>query len=249
VNRLKYEIARLSAAARRVLPTTSPVHKGTRILMFHDLNSQGHRHDVYSLPSKTFADSIRALAEWASEEHSRFVAFSGEPTRGIAVTFDDGYRSTLKIARAVLNEYSIPFHVFITKQFIESGDTRYLTAADIKALSAVPFATFGLHGLTHTPFSQLEPSALRSELRDSRKWLEDLVGRPVATVSYPHGDFDQRVTEIVASEGLVAAACSAAGTFQFDHQRFTIPRIDIWSLDSANVVLAKTRGDWDHVLP
>ena len=249
MNRVKYEMARLSAVVRGVLPATSPIHSGTRVLMFHDLIAQKTRRDVYSLPAETFSASIPALAEWVATEHSQFVAFSGEPLPGVAITFDDGYQSTFKVARQVLSELSIPFHVFVTKQLIESGNDHYLSTGDIKTLSTNPSVTFGLHGVTHTPFSQLAPSALAGELRDSRNWLEDLVGRPVETLSYPHGDFSRPVIDVVAAEGFVAAACSAVGTFRLSQQRLTIPRIDIWSLDSTNVIVAKTRGDWDHILP
>jgi len=249
MNRVKYEMARLSAAVRGVLPATSPIHLGTRVLMFHDLTSGRSRRDVYSLPAETFMASIPALTEWVATEHSQFVAFSGEPLPGVAITFDDGYQSTFKVASQVLSELSIPFHIFVTKQFVEGGNDRFLTREDIQTLSKNPLVTFGLHGVTHTPFTQLTSSALTGELRDSRKWLEDLIGRPVETLSYPHGDFNQPVTDIVASEGFVAAAGSAVGTFRLSQQRLTIPRIDVWSLDTTSVIVAKTRGDWDHILP
>lgn len=225
-----------------------PAH-GTRIAMYHDLNEDGLVDDIYSIPIDTFTHGIARLTEWARRQGHQFVPFSSQPTPGIAITFDDGYRSTLLLAAAVFEKFEIPFHVFVTKSFVEKDDRRYLSRSDVRALSQLPFATLGVHGVTHQRFSRLSEPALRAELSESRDWLEQLTGRPVNTLSYPHGDFTPSVSSVVGQCGFTAAACSASGTFTDSAQSLSIPRVDVWSRDTPATTIAKIRGDWDSLLP
>lgn len=216
--------------------------------MFHDLNLTGNRRDVYSLPSESFANSMRELASWTMLNAVPFVPFTDHPEHGVAVTFDDGYRSTSVLAQQTLASLSIPFHVFVTKNYVLSNDPQYLTVNDLRLLAEHPLVTIGTHGITHTKFTELSTTALLGELRESRTWLEDVIGKPVLSLSYPHGEYNEKVLDLVQESGYTHAACSNIGTFGDPIQRFAIPRIDIWALDSGGAILNKVRGNWDFLL-
>jgi peptidoglycan/xylan/chitin deacetylase (PgdA/CDA1 family) len=248
MNHLVYNVAHITALLRDMISSQHKYLFGTRILMFHDINIDQSREDVYSLPSSTFTDFVKQLRSWADADDIAIRRFSHEPLPGVAVTFDDGYASTLTHAADHLIDSSIPFHVFVTKQFVESSDSKYLRPKDVVELSQMPLATLGVHGVSHSRLSQLSSHEIRCELHDSQRWLEDLIGRPVATASYPHGDYNDSVVEIVKDLDFNAVACSNVGTFTSVDQCFVIPRIDVWALDSPSAILQKIRGSWDHVL-
>ena len=109
--------------------------------------------------------------------------------------------------------------------------------------------TVGVHGVTHQRLTILSSQQIRDELAQSRDWLEQLTGRSVTSMSYPHGDFNPEVSEIAKSCGFETAACSRIGTFTDTHQAFAIPRIDIWAFDKRRAFLQKTLGSWDRLLP
>jgi len=249
MNQLKYGAAWASAVIRGGLSRINKAERGTRVLMLHDIGANVTHHDPYTLPPKSFRDGFVRLRQWADLTGTNFVPFSGTPSAGVAVTFDDGYQSTLRIAAELLVQLSIPFHVFVTRDFVEGLNPRYLRRQDVALLSTLPGVSIGIHGVTHSRFSKLDDVSLLGELRDCQAWLEDLTGVSVSTLSYPHGDFDERVTQLVQTTGVMAAACSSAGTFTNTDTRYSIPRIDIWSLDSPNTIVAKVRGCWDHILP
>jgi len=248
MNRAKYAAARLAARSLGVLRHHDEVARGTRVLMYHDLNKEGARDDIYSLPVSQFAEGVAALTRWARERSHSFVPLTATPRPGIAVTFDDGYRSTLTLAAPLLVEYSIAFTVFVTKSFVDSG-SKYLTTADLQALASLPGVVLGTHGVSHSRFPDLDERALREELSSSRDWLEQTIGTPVTSMSYPHGSHTQRISEIAHECGYTTAACSSRGTFTDGAQSMRIPRIDIWSHDSGGATIEKTRGDWDRLLP
>jgi peptidoglycan/xylan/chitin deacetylase (PgdA/CDA1 family) len=217
--------------------------------MYHDVNSSGRDADIYSIPSDSFSRGVLAVAKWALDNDHHFVTFSAEPKPGIAVTFDDGYRSTLELAAPVFAGLEIPFHTFVTMSYVKSGDSRYLSEGDLKVLAEFPGATLGLHGTSHSRLSLLSDDSLQREISESRDWLEQLIGRTVNSLSYPHGDFDARVSTTARACGITAAACSRIGTFSETSQSLSIPRVDVWSYDSPQSTVAKTRGNWDFLLP
>lgn len=249
MNRAKFVLASLATSAIGSLRRTDEPRRGTRVVMYHDVNESGDVSDIYSIPLATFASGIARLSEWARKANHQFMPFHHQPRPGIAITFDDGYQSTLRLAAPVFAEFEIPFHVFVTKSYVLQGGPAYLSESDLKVLSQMPHASIGVHGVSHRHFSQLDERALRTELIESRDWLEQVTGKAATSLSYPHGDFTRAVSNLVGECGFTAAACSAIGTFTDSSQALAIPRVDIWSYDTPRTTVAKTRGDWDSVLP
>jgi len=249
MNTGKYLAARLAARVLGLLISRDEPSRGTRVLMYHDVITGTEQSDIYSLPVAKFAEGISSLARWAFDHDHPFVPLSPVPQPGIAITFDDGYSSTLALAAPILSEHAIPFHVFATKSFVESGDRRYLTPIELQRLADLPGASLGIHGETHTRFTELDEDTLRRELSTTRDWLEQLIQRPVSSLSYPHGSFTPRTRRTVEASGFTIAACSKIGTFTSPEQTWRVPRIDIWSYDDRTSTIGKTRGDWDSLLP
>jgi len=248
MNRGKFVLADAVSVVNGMVRRPNAPTLGTRVMMYHDVNEDNRADDIYSVPLTSFSRGVSAVAAWAKEHRHRFVTFSAACTPGIAVTFDDGYSSTLRLAAPVFANHAIPFHVFVTKAYVESGNPLYLSPRDVRELAAFPGATVGLHGASHTKFSQLDDASLRRELEESRDWLQQLTGRSIDTLSYPHGDFSPRVGAVVAQCGITAAACSNVGTYSDSAQSLSIPRVDLWSHDSPRTTVAKVRGDWDLLL-
>ena len=249
MTRLTYQLARMMARFWSLSQRTNEVERGTRVLMFHDLHDSTDTSDLYTMPAESFRNGLASLATWMRKQQQDFVPFSSNPSPGVAITFDDGYRSTMLIAADVLSSLEIPFHVFVTKSYVTSRDSRYLNESDLKHLLTRSGITFGVHGLHHRRMALLSESELREDLIHSRDWLEQVLGVTVSTLSYPHGSFTPKVVEMVEGSGFLAAACSSPGTYTSTRQQFMIPRIDMWSQDEGRVWVDKTRGVWDKMLP
>jgi peptidoglycan/xylan/chitin deacetylase (PgdA/CDA1 family) len=103
------------------------MERDVRILMFHDISeSQEYGPGFYSVSREDFE---RIISEF-SETHE-FVSLeeivswlNGEedlPEKAVAVTFDDGYRSTKEKALPVLEEFDVPATVYVPTGFLDIG--------------------------------------------------------------------------------------------------------------------------------
>lgn len=221
--------------------------QGFRILIYHAVGSRisEDRLGIYTIAPTLFRQHMDALAAYPEKSLIGFA--EGLPGSGlrIAVTFDDGYKDNLTVAAPILIERNIPFTVFISTEFVRRRDPNYLSPEEIRELGAMPGVTLGTHGATHVPFTQCDDSTLRQELTGSKHYLEDLLGWPVNTLSYPHGAVNRRVRDQVAAAGYTLAACSRFDINAPDRDPLLLCRTDILGIDSVRVFRQKLHGDWD----
>lgn len=69
----------------------------------------------------------------------------------------------------------------------------------------------GSHGLTHELLTLLDDHSLEAEVVESRGLIEEKLNQPVRSFSYPNGDVDERVAQVVASAGYRCAVTTETG--------------------------------------
>lgn len=226
------------------------VKNGHRILMYHSVGGQAYQDilGLYHIDASRFESQMDLLSNQLPRQAfvSLLEGMSASCLFCLTITFDDGYRDNLTVAAPILAERHIPFTVFVTSGFVES-DTRFLTRQQLRELSEIPGATVGAHGMTHRPLSQLSPSELRSELRESRQFLEDIIGQSVTTMSCPHGSISPMVMAVAQEEGYVAVATSHMNINGPHAHPLSLSRVDIVSSDTPQLMWNKVQGAWDWV--
>ncbi len=217
--------------------------------MYHAVGTDvpGDIQRLYNMPLNAFGLQIEHLAylQQSGSLCVRDLKTGVETSSGVVITFDDGYRDNFTVAAPILIKYGFPFTVFVPPKLVLDSDTRYLSIANLKELALLPGVTIGGHGYSHRPLTHLNDQTLTNELRDSRAWLEDIIQKPVVTMSYPHGAVDERVQGFVSDSGFTTAASSKFGVFNLGHNRLSLPRTDIWSKDCIKRFKSKLDGGWD----
>jgi peptidoglycan/xylan/chitin deacetylase (PgdA/CDA1 family) len=87
---------------------------------------------------------------------------------------------------------------------------RILTAAELEKLAANELIEIGAHTVTHPLLAAQSVETQRAELRESKTWLESLLGRRVTSFSYPYGGnqhFTDDTVEAARDSGF-ARACT-----------------------------------------
>ena len=245
MNQVKYRLAQLVSSTQRTKPSYQ-IHR--RVLMYHSISQHTQSDkDVYSLSQQDFAQHVELLHELRTTENSKIVKLDSTDRSGITITFDDGYRDTLTIAAQNLAEKKLPFTVFVSSANITSGDSKFLNRHELIELSNISGATIGSHGHAHTHLAKMSSQDVTRDLKHSKDWLEQIVQKPVTTLSYPHGSYNNDVVRIASELGFEFAATSKWGVFEVGTKKLEIPRIDIWSQDSRKVLQQKLLGQWEWI--
>lgn len=221
---------------------------GLRVLMYHSVGpiAASDKLDIYSISPKLFS---RQMAFLTAGFANQFIGLGDKRLAGdqfrIAITFDDGYRNNLHCAAPILQEYGIPFTVFVCTGFLQENSVDYLSRSELKELASLRGVTIGSHGTTHARLTTLDSRSLRQELITSKAILEDITGHAVNTLSYPHGAVDRRVRNAAEEAGYAIGACSRFDINSPNRDPLVLCRTDILGLDSVRVFKQKLHGDWD----
>lgn len=223
----------------------APRTSGLRVLGYHSVGTTLPK-DTYGLstPAAAFARQMEAVA---SGRFGAPVSLGGaklDASAEIAVTFDDGYRDTLTTAAPLLVRLSLPFSVCVTPGLLDAGRP-HLSWPELKELSLVPGCEIGAHGLTHARLDALSDAALTHELTESRRRLEDALGRAIVVMTWPHGAASRRTADAARAAGFARAGCSMYGVNGPDRDPLLLRRTEIVSFDDERDFAGKASGTWD----
>jgi peptidoglycan/xylan/chitin deacetylase (PgdA/CDA1 family) len=134
------------------------------------------------------------------------------PKHAVAITIDDGWRSTYTEVFPELKRRHFPFTVFLYPQII--GKTAHaMTWKQVKEMADagvdIESHSYSHPYLTHRYHPEWDDKQysqwLARELRDSKRILERETGRTVSFLAYPYGEYDHHLLPRVASAGYEAA--------------------------------------------
>ncbi len=108
-----------------------------------------------------------------------------------------------------------------------------LTAERIARLQD-DFLDVGAHTMNHPVLSRLSTGDQAREIIESKRRLEEILGRTVDGFSYPYGtrrDYDRRTVEIVKQAGFAYACANCPGIADASSNRFELPRMIVRDWD------------------
>jgi peptidoglycan/xylan/chitin deacetylase (PgdA/CDA1 family) len=148
------------------------------------------------------------------------------PDRAVAITFDDGYENTPD-AIALLCARELRTSLYVTTGQV--GDAQMIDTAQLRALAERHDAVeLGAHTVTHPRLDELSLTEVQREVIDSKRWLEELLERPVSSFAYPYGAHDPRVRAAVIAAGFQSAAAVKNAISHRDDDPWAIAR---WTVD------------------
>jgi peptidoglycan/xylan/chitin deacetylase (PgdA/CDA1 family) len=179
-------------------------------LTYHKIGPQ-KEFGITTVATRRFAGHLDFLLGLGVEfVRAGDAATGAHPARTVALTFDDGYECVYQEAVPEMRARGIPGTVFQVVGSVGGfnrwdvrltpGRVRHLSWAQLRELAEAGFE-IGSHTITHRDLTGLDPSALERELRGSREMIEDAIGRPATSISYPFGRCSRRVMEAAAAAG------------------------------------------------
>jgi len=126
-----------------------------------------------------------------------------------------------------------------------SGDRGERVAEMLSAGDLLEWQRAGMevasHTWAHSILSRVSPAARRRDLIESRRWLEDVVGKPVVHLAYPNGgedDFDDQVARDARATGFLSAMTTLEGANAPGADRLRLRRISVGN-DAVPVLAAR----------
>ncbi len=190
---LFYTGQRVSALVSRLLGRSSPPL--CTILYYHAIAAEDRSR---------FAQQMDGLVRWTEPIALNAPGSLQAGKRYSAVTFDDGMRSVVENALPELAQRRIPCLIFMvvnafgqTPQWLKNPNyykkNSYIMTEDEMLAVRSDLVQYGSHTLTHPNLTRVTEVQGRRELCESREKLEALLKRPVTTLSFPFGEFNDQV--------------------------------------------------------
>ncbi len=135
------------------------------------------------------------------------------PRRPVLITFDDGYANNYEVAFPILEEFGMKANIFLVYETIDHHNAwhdpagepwlRMLTWEQVRRMQESGLVEFGSHTMRHRHLPSLSPEDARWEIKESRRRIEDKLGRTVFGFAYPYGAgaYDPRLRGLAREAG------------------------------------------------
>ncbi|WP_157452511.1 polysaccharide deacetylase family protein [Chloroherpeton thalassium] len=214
------------------------------VLSYHKITSRVD-FGICTRTPKDFRKDVEFIAALPSEKRP-------------IVSFDDGYTDTYEAAFPILSEYGLTGQVFVITDAIGKpnswdanffGEFQHIELSQVRELAQAGWE-IGSHTKTHRALTVLSLSALREELETSKWFLEDAIGQPVTSISFPFGKFNEQVLQVCREVGYERAISisrrsqdgfveRSLAVYRFDRRahlkaKLNKNKLELWRLQTIN---------------
>jgi len=144
------------------------------------------------------------------------------PEKAIILTFDDGHIDHYQNAFRILKKHNMKGVFFIISDKPDN-DPNYATWEQIREMSGNG-QEIASHTVSHLNLATLSDEKIKNELKTSKKEIEKKIGKPVISLCYPAGKYNDRVIK-VAKENYLFARTTQPGTYFSLSERYEIPTV------------------------
>lgn len=145
------------------------------------------------------------------------------PNKPVILTFDDGYRDFYIDVFPILKKYNVKAIAYIVPNFLDKPNN--LTSWQLKEIAQSGLVEIGAHTMDHTYLAGLPLKKVKSEIEESKKYLEEKLGIQIVSFAYPYGAFDNQSIQVVKDAGFKTAVTTISGTLITDTNRYFLYRI------------------------
>lgn len=208
------------------------------ILTYHrlgDVDDDFPKSNLYITPLE-FEDQIQYLIKkkylfiTLDSIISEFEKESVLPKKCVAITFDDTTIDNYKLAFPILKKYNVKATFFVVADralglIDDEFKNDFATIDQIKEMAQEEFIDIGSHTCTHPKLTKITPEALEYEIINSKKKLEDALGKKVNFFCYPYGDFNDNIAKMVKRAKYLGATSTIRDNRNRRKHRYYMKRV------------------------
>lgn len=142
--------------------------------------------------------------------------------KNIVLTFDDGSECFYKNALPILKKYNAKAVLYpvigrlgdSNVAFEESANQSLIDIVDRSQLLELSNSgiEIGSHIMDHIWLTRRDETTIKNELSESKRILEDILGKKVVSVAYPYGDYNEKVIELTREAGYKWGVITESGS-------------------------------------
>jgi peptidoglycan/xylan/chitin deacetylase (PgdA/CDA1 family) len=192
------------------------------ILMYHSISpSSNPRFKQFTVPPVMFIEQMAYLYNhhYTPITVTQFINARSKisqivPERPVVLTFDDGFGDFFAEAFPVLKRYGFVATLYVATAFVNGtshwlqhlgeGTRRMLTWQQLAEIRSSGIEC-GAHSHSHPQLDTLPRKAVRDEIVQSKRILEDHLGQDISSFAYPFGYYTARVRWLVQEAGYTSA--------------------------------------------
>ena len=149
--------------------------------------------------------------------------FTDDSRLTVCLTFDDGYSTDYEIVAPLLNEYNYKATFFPSLSNFKNKDKRWKEYYKL----AKAGHSIGAHGVNHNYLSNLSTQDQFYELNFSKKFIENIIGKPVDFFALPFGNYNEQTIQLANEIGYKGILTTEFGFINANNLPYIIDR---WSL-------------------
>ncbi|HEV8539339.1 MAG TPA: polysaccharide deacetylase family protein [Bacteroidota bacterium] len=227
-------------------PQNQSTHNGNpnkiKILVYHRIVDDDRIANSHwtCLHVREFRKHLELIERWGFTTitfHDYRLFLRGElnlPRKPVILTFDDGFAEISDLAFPALQNFGMKGVVFVVadrkiKSNIWERDLavprgQLLRRDQIIELAKEGFE-IGSHSFSHPRLTELGEDDAWREISHSRLIIEDLIGSPLRSFSYPYGLVNENLKKMVRNAGYSIGCGVFSGSALFCHDLFELRRI------------------------
>lgn len=228
-----------------------PPQKGLAVLMYHHIaptNLNLSKPDVFTIEPARLEEQILWLKDAGftfvrlRDAEDASLGVKALPDQSVLLTFDDGYENAYTYVFPLLKKHQVPAAFFITVELVGQEDG--VSWEQLKEMQDSGLMDIGSHSMNHPNLLQVNASKRKNEIRESKWILEEHLKRPVRSLAYPYGGWDETVRGEVQDAGYVLDFGIEEGVNKLPlSSAAPVRRIFVQSVDSMyDFYLNATRG-------
>jgi peptidoglycan/xylan/chitin deacetylase (PgdA/CDA1 family) len=249
----------LPAALTAAPPQAQPANFATvPILIYHSVREYGPRDSAAARRYITTPSTLEAELKFLKDKGYASIGFDDLAARFdegrvlpepcVIISFDDGWDSQYKTAFPLLKKYGFRATFFVFTNAIDKRD--FMTLPELRALRDAGM-WIGSHTLSHPFLTRIkDPAALRRQIFDSKRILEEKLGQPVTAFAFPFGQYNRAVVSLVREAGYRTARGTSFGIRHSPADRYTLTGlIEVAVASRVDAVLARAALEGEKERP
>lgn len=207
------------------------------VLLYHSIDESGN---PYSVSLKDFKKQIALLYKKGYgtinlSELKSYLKNKKFPKKKILITFDDGYKNNLELAKPVLDKYGFSGVIFIATSLmggeIQKNDKSYkmLSKEDLIRLEKSSW-DIANHFHSHKILTDLSEQEIVQEIKESKKILKDLLNKKENLLSFvcPKDKINRNIVSILIKKG-ANMIFTGEGLISKKTDYYNIPRVEVFN--------------------